>query len=55
VQKIELQVLLRQILKDKQDKIGVQEMLIELANHRLKLAEKGKKLKTKGVKQKTRD
>jgi polyphosphate kinase len=41
--------------KDKQDKIGVQETLIELANNRLKLAEKGKKLKTKGVKQKARD
>ncbi len=38
--------------KDKQDKIGVQETLIELANNRLKTAEKGKKLKTKGARQK---
>ena len=38
--------------KDKQDKIGVQETLIDLANNRLKTAEKGKKLKTKGARQK---
>jgi polyphosphate kinase len=38
--------------KDRQDKIGVQETLIELANNRLKAAEKGKKLKTKGARQK---
>ena len=38
--------------KDKQDKIGVQETLIELATNRLKAAEKNKKLKTKGARQK---
>ncbi|MCX7068305.1 MAG: polyphosphate kinase 1 [Methylococcales bacterium] len=38
--------------KDKQDKIGVQETLIELANARLIAAAKGKKLKTKGARQK---
>jgi polyphosphate kinase len=37
--------------KDKQDKTGVQETLIELANNRLKIAEKGKKLKTKSARQ----
>jgi polyphosphate kinase len=38
--------------KDKQDKTGVQETLIDLANNRLKVAEKGKKLKTKSARQK---
>lgn len=38
--------------KDKQDKAGVQETLIELANNRLKAAEKGKRLKTKSARQK---
>jgi polyphosphate kinase len=38
--------------KDKPDKIGVQETLIELAVNRLKVAEKGKKLKTKSARQK---
>ncbi len=38
--------------KDKQDKIGAQEMLIDLANNRLKIAEKGKRLKTKSARQK---
>ncbi len=37
--------------KDKQDKTGVQETLIDLANNRLKVAEKGKKLKTKSARQ----
>lgn len=38
--------------KDTQHKTGVQETLIELANNRLKAAEKGKKLKTKSARQK---
>lgn len=38
--------------KDTQNKTGVQETLIELANNRLKAAEKGKKLKTKSARQK---
>lgn len=38
--------------KDKQDKTGVQETLIELANNRLRVAEKGKRLKTKSARQK---
>lgn len=38
--------------KDKQNKSGVQETLIELANARLIAAAKGKKLKTKGARQK---
>jgi polyphosphate kinase len=37
--------------KDRQDKIGVQETLIELANNRLKVAEKFKKQKTKSARQ----
>jgi polyphosphate kinase len=37
--------------KDRQDKTGVQETLIELANNRLKVAEKFKKQKTKSARQ----
>ena len=38
--------------KDKQAETGVQETLIELANNRLKIAEKGKKFKPKVARQK---